>query len=67
MKPAAIATGERRAPLRDVQRKWIAFRDANCAYYDDASLGQKARLATHKCVFKLTQSRAFELEILRPE
>lgn len=62
-----LMTEQRRTKLRDVQRKWVAFRDANCAYYDDASLGQAARLAANECVLNLTADRAFELENLRPQ
>ena len=63
----AIAEKRKTTQLRDVQRKWIAFRDANCAYYDDGSLGQAARLASNECVLIATAARAFELENLRPE
>ncbi len=59
-------TEKRKTQLRDVQRKWVAFRDANCAYYDDGSLGQAARLAANECVLTATADRAFELENLRP-
>jgi uncharacterized protein YecT (DUF1311 family) len=58
---------KRRAQLRDVQRKWIAFRDANCAYYYDPSGGQMDRLAANECILTATQARATELENLRPE
>ena len=60
-------TEKRKTQLRDVQRKWIAFRDANCAYYDDGSLGQAAHLAADECVLTATAARAFELENLKPE
>jgi uncharacterized protein YecT (DUF1311 family) len=30
---------KRRAQLRDAQRKWIAFRDANCRFYLDPEGG----------------------------
>jgi uncharacterized protein YecT (DUF1311 family) len=36
---------EKRLELRDAQRKWIAFRDANCGFYYDAEGGSAARLA----------------------
>ena len=32
---------ERKTELRSVQRKWIAFRDANCAFYDDPKVDQQ--------------------------
>jgi uncharacterized protein YecT (DUF1311 family) len=57
---------KRRAQLRDVQRKWIAFRDANCAFYLDPDGGQADRLAANECVVTLTAQRASELESLKP-
>src|SRR5215217_381010 len=49
---------KRRALLRDAQRKWIAFRDANCEYYGDPEGGSAARLASNECVLTLTAERA---------
>jgi len=37
---------ERRPELRDAQRKWIAFRDANCGFYYDAEDGSATRLVS---------------------
>ena len=56
---------KRRAQLRDAQRKWIAFRDANCEFYYDAQGGSAARLASNECVVTLTADRAHELETLK--
>jgi uncharacterized protein YecT (DUF1311 family) len=58
-------TEERRAQLRDAQRKWIAFRDANCGFYFDPQGGSAARLASNECLVTLTADRAFELENLK--
>jgi uncharacterized protein YecT (DUF1311 family) len=58
---------KRKAQLRDVQRKWMAFRDANCAYYNDPDGGTAARLAANECVLTHTTERAAELEDLKPE
>lgn len=60
-------TDKRKTQLREVQRKWVAYRDANCAYYDDASLGQAARLAANECALTATADRALELENLIPQ
>jgi uncharacterized protein YecT (DUF1311 family) len=56
---------KRRAQLRDAQRKWIAFRDANCEFYYDPQGGSAARLASNECVVTLTADRAHELETLK--
>jgi uncharacterized protein YecT (DUF1311 family) len=56
---------KRRAQLRDAQRKWIAFRDANCEFYYDPQGGSAARLAANECVVTLTAERARELEALK--
>lgn len=58
---------KRRAQLRDAQRKWIAFRDANCSFYFDPEGGSAARLASNECVVTLTAHRASELENLQPK
>jgi uncharacterized protein YecT (DUF1311 family) len=57
---------KRRPKLRDAQRKWIAFRDANCRFYFDPDGGSAARLASNECVVTLTAHRARELENLKP-
>ena len=58
---------KRRADLRDAQRKWIAFRDANCGFYYDPEGGSAARLASKECAVTLTADRAHELETLQRE
>jgi uncharacterized protein YecT (DUF1311 family) len=30
-----VVSEKRKTELRDVQRKWLAFLDANCSFYDD--------------------------------
>jgi uncharacterized protein YecT (DUF1311 family) len=56
---------QRRMQLRDAQRKWIAFRDADCKYYFDPQGGSAARLASNECVLTLTADRARELDNLK--
>ena len=56
---------KRKAQLRDAQRKWIEFRDANCEFYYDPQGGSAARLASNECVVTLTAERAHELETLK--
>jgi uncharacterized protein YecT (DUF1311 family) len=60
-------SGKNRVQLRDAQRRWIAFRDANCNFYYDPEGGSASRLAAHECMVTLTADRAHELEILRGE
>lgn len=52
----------RSAALRDAQRRWIAYRDANCAWYA-AGEGSIARIEAATCLYVLTRDRALELEM----
>ncbi|NIE73979.1 DUF1311 domain-containing protein [Pantoea sp. Tr-811] len=53
--------------LRDVQRQWIAYRDANCKFHVQASGGTLAQLEGGMCVLDQTRERAAELErVLSP-
>ncbi|MNH17983.1 hypothetical protein D3C76_1120010 [compost metagenome] len=53
--------------LRDVQRKWIAYRDGNCTFHVQASGGTMAQLEGGTCVMDMTRDRAAELErVLSP-
>lgn len=56
-------TAARRTELRDVQRQWIAYRDANCAYYAGGE-GSIARVEAAVCQYVLTRDRAQELEMM---
>jgi uncharacterized protein YecT (DUF1311 family) len=49
---------KRKTELRDVQRKWIAFLDANCSFYDDPEGGTADRLAANECRVTHTALRA---------
>jgi len=53
--------GERRTALRDVQRAWLAYRDANCTFYRSGE-GTIAAIEGNTCMFALTRDRALELE-----
>ena len=53
--------------LRDVQRKWLAYRDGNCGFHVQASGGTMAQLEGGSCVMDMTRDRAAELEgVLSP-
>lgn len=56
--------GERRTQLRDAQRAWVAFRDANCLFYR-AGEGTIAAIEGNSCMVETTRARADELEQLR--
>jgi uncharacterized protein YecT (DUF1311 family) len=47
--------------LRDVQRLWIAYRKANCDFYEDPDKGTSAAIATASCFLTHTAARADEL------
>ena len=49
--------------LRDAQRKWIIYRDANCRYaYDTHYPGTQASNVLINCKKRMTEERADELE-----
>lgn len=54
----------RKKQLQEVQRAWLKFRDANCAFYDDPDGGTLARVLSNECMMTLTAQRAKELETL---
>ncbi|HDS1682398.1 TPA: DUF1311 domain-containing protein [Pseudomonas putida] len=61
-----LAPGPQKS-LRDVQRQWITYRDANCKFHVQASGGTLAQLEGGMCVLDMTRERAAELErILSP-
>jgi uncharacterized protein YecT (DUF1311 family) len=70
----ADATGDvvapaltREATLRDAQRAWIAFRDAECrSRYAAWGRGTMRQIAGANCVMEETAERAIELRVMRP-
>lgn len=56
--------GEQRTLLRDAQRAWVAFRDANCLFYRSGD-GTIAAIEGSSCMVDVTRTRADELEGLR--
>lgn len=48
--------------LRDVQRKWLTYRDGNCQFHRNASGGTMAQLEGGTCMMDMTRARAEELE-----
>jgi uncharacterized protein YecT (DUF1311 family) len=55
------AEGKQREQLRAAQRLWVQFRDANYLYYDFGE-GTIARIDAGDCMYRLTKSRAEELQ-----
>ncbi len=53
-------SARQRIMLRDAERAWIKYRDANCAYYAGGE-GSIARINAAACLRDMTQKRAEEL------
>ncbi len=56
-----LAQSKQREQLRAAQRLWVQYRDANCLYWDLGE-GTIARIQTVDCMYRLTRTRAEELE-----
>jgi uncharacterized protein YecT (DUF1311 family) len=52
----------RQTQLRDAQRFWIKYRDANCAFYYNPEGGTIVRIEAGQCLLTTTATRAKELE-----
>ena len=52
----------RKKQLKDAQRAWLKYRDANCNFYADEDGGSMATIASNDCFLSATASRARELE-----
>lgn len=63
----AEQTPARKKELQDVQRLWLKYRDANCAFYYDPDGGSMARINANSCVMDMTADRALELENMRQQ
>jgi len=55
---------EQKGKLRDAQRKWVAYRDANCGMYYTMTGGTIDQLNGIGCEVDMTKQRAGELENL---
>ncbi|MCK3860815.1 lysozyme inhibitor LprI family protein [Pseudomonas sp. B329] len=60
----AAQDGAHKQQLQDVQRLWIKYRDANCAFAGSATGGTIDQVNGSGCVLDMTQTRAQELEDL---
>lgn len=64
-KKAMSGLGEQqKGTLRDAQRKWVAYRDANCEMYYSLTGGTMDQLNGSGCRVDMTRQRADELEKL---
>ena len=57
----AQADPAQREPLRDAQRLWIAYRDANCRFYGSQE-GSIRQIEAAECLRFMTEARARELQ-----
>jgi uncharacterized protein YecT (DUF1311 family) len=55
---------ERKIALRDAQRAWVSYRDANCGFYAHPDGGTLATISAASCGLKLTAERAEEVRLL---
>ncbi|KAF2409935.1 lysozyme inhibitor LprI family protein [Pseudomonas antarctica] len=60
----AAQEGDRKQKLQDVQRLWLKYRDANCAFAGSATGGTIDQVNGSGCLLDMTQTRAQELEDL---
>lgn len=58
----AELTPERQQELREAQRLWIKYMEANCFFYYDPDGGTLARLSSSGCYARAKAERAKELE-----
>jgi uncharacterized protein YecT (DUF1311 family) len=56
---------DRKNQLKEVQRAWIKYRDANCHFYADPNGGTMATVLSNDCFMQSTANRAKELELLK--
>lgn len=55
---------ERKTELRDVQRLWLKYREANCNFYYDSEGGSLARIMANQCMLDMLIERRQALEDL---
>ncbi|MFL1547406.1 lysozyme inhibitor LprI family protein [Pseudomonas sp. O39] len=60
----AAQEGNRKQRLQNVQRLWIKYRDANCAFAGSATGGSIDQFNGSNCLLDMTRTRAQELENL---
>ncbi len=61
-KALADLNPRQKAKLQAAQRAWIAFRDAECASYQDDDWGSLSTINAADCVLHMTVQRTIDLE-----
>ena len=65
-KTMASLNARQKAKLQAAQRAWVAFRDAECASYEDEDWGTISRINASACVLHMTVQRTVDLEAYPP-
>ena len=65
-KTMASLNARQKAKLQTAQRAWVAFRDAECASYEDEDWGTISRINASACVLHMTVQRTVDLEAYPP-
>jgi uncharacterized protein YecT (DUF1311 family) len=65
-KAMAGLTAEQKPRLQAAQRAWIAFRDAECASYQDDDWGTISKINAATCELMMTVKRTIDLENYPP-
>ncbi|WP_095107765.1 lysozyme inhibitor LprI family protein [Pseudomonas sp. Irchel 3E20] len=60
----AALDADKKAPLKDVQRLWLKYRDANCGFVASLTGGTIDAINASSCFLDMTKTRARELENL---
>ena len=55
----------RKNQLREAQRAWLKYRDANCSFYSDPDGGTLATVNANDCLMSATAARAKEIEAFK--
>ncbi|TWH77204.1 uncharacterized protein YecT (DUF1311 family) [Azomonas agilis] len=55
---------EKQKQLREIQRLWIQFRDAECSFYGNLTGGSIDRITSSSCMMEITKARADDLGAL---
>lgn len=58
----SFLSDDRKKALKDAQRAWIKYRDANCNWYNDPDGGTSAGISAQQCYLNMTVSRLTEMD-----
>ena len=64
-KAMSVLNDENKKILKDIQRKWVAYKEAKCAFYPQQ--GSIHRLDAADCYLQMTKERATELAYVAEE